>query len=346
MAVREGLLFGMGNPLLDISVHLKENDKFLEKYGLESNNAILAEDKHVPMYKDMCDTYKNEVDYIPGGATQNSIKVAQWLLGVKNATLYMGCIGKDNFGDILEEKTKALGVNTRYQKHDKESTGTCAVLVNGANRSLCAYLAAANCFTKEHLDDEKNWALVENAMYYYIAGFFLTVSPDSIMEIAKHACDKNKTFMMNLSAPFLSQFFKEPLLKALPYVDILFGNETEFGTFAKEQKMETEDLKEIALKVAEMQKENKKRSRMVVITQGDKPTIIAQDGVVKEYPVIELAPEDLVDTNGAGDAFVGGFLAQLVQEKDVDVCVKCGNYAANLIIQRNGCTFPEKPDFK
>jgi hypothetical protein len=32
--------------------------------------------------------------------------------------------------------------------------------------------------------------------------------------------------MMNLSAPFLSQFFKEPMMEAMPYVDILFGNET------------------------------------------------------------------------------------------------------------------------
>lgn len=31
---------------------------------------------------------------------------------------------------------------------------------------------------------------------------------------------------MNLSAPFISQFFKEPLMKVMPYVDILFGNET------------------------------------------------------------------------------------------------------------------------
>jgi len=31
---------------------------------------------------------------------------------------------------------------------------------------------------------------------------------------------------MNLSAPFLSQFFKKPMMEAMPYVDILFGNET------------------------------------------------------------------------------------------------------------------------
>jgi hypothetical protein len=46
-----------------------------------------------------------------------------------------------------------------------------------------------------------------------------------------------------------------------------------------------------------------------------------------------------------GDAFVGGFLAQLVQEKPIEECVRAGCYAANVIIQRSGCTYPEKPDF-
>lgn len=46
------------------------------------------------------------------------------------------------------------------------------------------------------------------------------------MKVAKHASDNNKIFCMNLSAPFISQFFKEPLMEVMPYVDILFGNET------------------------------------------------------------------------------------------------------------------------
>lgn len=39
--------------------------------------------------------------------------------------------------------------------------------------------------------------------------------------------------MMNLSAPFISQFFKDPLMAAMPYVDLLFGNENEAEAFSK-----------------------------------------------------------------------------------------------------------------
>lgn len=62
--------------------------------------------------------------------------------------------------------------------------------------------------------------------FVHFQGFFLTVSPESILKVAKHASENNKIFCMNLSAPFISQFFKEPLMKVMPYVDILFGNET------------------------------------------------------------------------------------------------------------------------
>ncbi len=40
--------------------------------------------------------------------------------------------------------------------------------------------------------------------------------------------------------------------------------------------LQTEDLKEIAIKLAAHTKANEKRSRQVIITQGEKPTLVAQ----------------------------------------------------------------------
>ncbi|CAC5409659.1 E2.7.1.20 [Mytilus coruscus] len=343
-SIKEGILLGYGNPLLDISVNGTE--EFLKKYDLKPDDAILAEDKHKSMYDDMAKTYADHVEYIPGGATLNAIKLAQWLLRVPDATSFFGCIKKDEFGNILEKKSKEIGVNVKFQYTDKESTGTCAVIVTGKNRSMCANLAAANLFTEDHLNNSENWSLVEKAQFYYIAGFPLTVSPPSVLRIAKHSYEKKKTFCMNLSAPFLCQFFKDPMLQTLPYVDILFGNETEAETFAKENNLETTDRKEIAKKLAGWKKENTSKSRVVVITQGEGNVIVAKDDKVTEYPIIPIAADDIVDTNGAGDAFVGGYLSQLVQGKSIEECVRCGNYSANLVIQRSGCTFPEKPSFQ
>ena len=62
------------------------------------------------------------------------------------------------------------------------------------------------------------------------------------------------------------------------------------------------------------------------------------------YPVVALPQEKLVDTNGAGDAFVGGFLSQLVAGKDIPECVRAANWAAHTIIQQSGFTLPATPE--
>ena len=56
------------------------------------NNAILAEEKHVPIYAELIEKYS--VEFIAGGATQNSMRVAQWVAGKPGMTTMIGCIGE------------------------------------------------------------------------------------------------------------------------------------------------------------------------------------------------------------------------------------------------------------
>eukprot|EP00898_Chlorokybus_atmophyticus_P000115 jgi/Chlat1/1103/Chrsp110S01590 len=305
----EGVLLGMGNPLLDISA--VADQALLDKYGVSLNNAILAEKSHLPMYEELSNM--PDVEYIAGGATQNTIRVAQWLLQLPNAASYIGCVGKDEYAAKMRASAVDCGM--------RMPTGTCAVLVVGGERSLVANLSAANCYKSEHLNRPEVWSTVEQARVCYSSGFFITVSPDAMLQV----------YAINLAAPFIMQVppFLSALLELLPYVDF------------------TKDVREIAAKIAAMPKENGSRCRTVVITQGPDNTVVAREGKasVSLYPVILLPKEKLVDTNGAGDAFVGGFLSQLVLGKDTSECVRAGNYAANVVIQRSGCTFPSKPSF-
>uniref|UniRef100_A0A5F5Q047 Adenosine kinase n=1 Tax=Equus caballus TaxID=9796 RepID=A0A5F5Q047_HORSE len=285
-SVRENILFGMGNPLLDISAVVDKD--FLDKYSLKANDQILAEDKHKELFDELVKKFK--VEYHAGGSTQNSIKVAQWMIQQPHkAATFFGCIGIDKFGEILKKKTAEVHVDAHYYEQNEQPTGTCAVCITDDNRSLVANLAAANCYKKEkHLDMEKNWMLVEKARVYYIA---------------------------------------------------------EAATFAREQGFETEDIKEIARKTQALPKVNSKRQRIVIFTQGRDDTIMATGSEVTAFPVLDQNQKEIVDTNGAGDAFVGGFLSQLVSDKPLTECIRAGHYAASVIIRRTGCTFPEKPDF-
>ena len=60
----------------------------------------------------------------------------QWLIKLKNATTYFGCISKDKYGNILSEKALEMGMNVQFQYTDKEPTGTCGVIITGENRSV------------------------------------------------------------------------------------------------------------------------------------------------------------------------------------------------------------------
>ena len=335
---------GMGNPLLDISAEVPQS--VLDKYDVKVDNAILAEEKHMPIYKELADN--DSPQYIAGGATQNSIRVAQWIMtanGKPDNSAYMGCVGVDEFGTKLEECSSADGVKVHYMKDPTTPTGTCAVLVNGGDRSLIANLSAANNFKPSHLETEESRAIYESASVYYCAGFFLTVSVESLVVVAEHSLANGKTFCLNLSAPFIVDFFGDQVATALLYADYLFCNEGEAAAYGKKHGY-GEDLKEVALKIASSEKKDPSRPRTVVFTQGSSSTIVACDGVVTEYAVTPLPKEELVDTNGAGDAFVGGFLAALLAGKDVGGCVEAGHFAARFIIQQSGCTLSKHCEYK
>lgn len=345
-AIKEGVLLGMGNPLLDITATVTEDT--LAKYGLKANNAVLAEEKHIPLYAELVAA---GAEYTAGGATQNSIRVAQWMMQVPGATSFIGAVGADTYSTAMAEGAQKDGVNVQYQATPEHATGTCGVLITGKNRSLVANLSAANHYKIDHLKAPEQWSVVEKASIYYISGFFFTVSPDSMQAVAKHALAEGKTFCCNLSAPFLIEVppFFAALKELLPYVGIYFGNETEAVTLSKAMGWETEDVTEIATKLAQHESQSSK-PRTVVFTQGGDPTVVVvadKNGVVStdSYPVIPIKADDIIDTNGAGDAFVGGFLAGLAAGAEIKDCVSRGNYAANVVIQRSGCTFPVKPTF-
>ncbi|KAJ3076849.1 hypothetical protein HDU98_011710 [Podochytrium sp. JEL0797] len=339
--VQEFTLFGIENPLLDISA--KVNAELLAKYELKANDAILAEDKHKPLYAELVEKFN--VTYGAGGAAQNTLRGAQWLLPAKS-TVYVGAVGKDANADRLREVAAADGLRTEYMVDESLPTGICGVLITGQDRSLVTDLQAANTYKATHLQSKPIWAAVENAKYIYVGGFFLTVSTESANILAKHAAETNKIFAMNLSAPFIPQFFKGPVDDLAPYWDLLFGNESEAAAYAESHGLEIKDIGEIAAHLSQLPKENASRKRTVVITQGSDATIVAIDGVVTKYPVVEVAISKIVDTNGAGDAFAGGYLAGYVLGKDVEECVRAGQYVASEVIQQSGPTYPAVKNFE
>ncbi|RXK42099.1 adenosine kinase [Tremella mesenterica] len=330
------IVISLGNPLLDIQVGPEEGPAYLEKYGLKANDAILAEEKQMPIYDDIV---KNcDVTYVAGGAAQNAARAAAYILP-PNHVAYIGSVGDDDLMRTLSSANAAESVISAYQVQPSPArTGACAVILSNHDRSLCTTLRAAEMFTPSHLATPEISELLSNAKFFYIEGYFLTHGIESALEVAKMASSRGKTVVLNLSAPFIAQFFKVQLDELLPHVDILIGNESEAGAYAEAAGMGSQSLEATALTLAAISKSNPSRSRLVIITQGAQATLVASsspstspsnlkptDPNPKTYPVPPLASEKIIDTNGAGDMFAGGFLGALALGKDLDECIEVGH---------------------
>lgn len=113
-----------------------------------------------------------------------------------NSVMYIGCVGKDKYADILKEACNQAGVHTEYRVDDVQPTGKCGVIITGHNRSMCTHLAAANEYKIDHLKQPHVWSLVEKAQYYYVGGYHLTVCVPAILALAEEAAAKNKVSKM------------------------------------------------------------------------------------------------------------------------------------------------------
>jgi adenosine kinase len=143
-------------------------------------------------------------------------------------------------------------------------------------------------------------------------------------------------FVLNLSAPFIPQFFGVQLQQILPYTDIVICNETEAEAWASATGLAQSDLSSIAKALANQPKANAARPRTVVITHGSESTTVVTANDIenaKIYPVHALSDSEIVDTNGAGDAFAGGFIGAYVTGKSLEECVEAGHKMGSMCVQ-------------
>ncbi|KAI5121838.1 hypothetical protein M0805_003272 [Coniferiporia weirii] len=328
-------LFCLGNPLLDMQV--TNGESLLEKYKLNANDAILAGDEHAGIYDELVQSYKPT--YVAGGASQNAARGAAYILP-PNSVVYTGCVGDDDLAEQLRAANKREGLTDSYLVKKGEKTGACAVVITGHHRSLVTTLRSAEKFELSHLQSPEVAPLVEAAKFFYVEGFFLTHGVESVTYLAKKASEAGKVFVLNLSAPFIPQFFKVQLEQVLPYCDIVIGNESEAESWAAASgQPDKKDLPAVARALALTPKSNLSRPRTVIITQGPESTIVvsAADGAKAEiHPVDALKDEEIVDTNGAGDAFSGGVLGALVTGLSIDEAVKVGHKMGAMCVQLVG----------
>lgn len=247
----------------------------------------------------------------------------------------------------------------RYAYHPQLPTGTCAALIYKEYRTLVAHLGAANVYAPTDLFKPENLDLLRRVKIIYVEGYFLTHSFEVIRQLSEFARERGTALACNVSGVYVCEKFATEIAQVVKCSDIVFGNSQEFRALATALGFSSEiqsSLRNIALAVSgvknncnpagqshrvELQLFNlREQGKLVVITQGNQSVICACGNEVAEYPICPMAESEIVDTTGAGDSFVAGFLTGIFYQKDVGTCVEWGARTAHEIIKQVGCSIP------
>ncbi|KIK71506.1 hypothetical protein GYMLUDRAFT_66705 [Collybiopsis luxurians FD-317 M1] len=327
-------VFCIGHPLIDMQVRHAEN--LITKYNLNPNDAILADEKHEPIYEELVREHK--VVYVAGGAAQNTARGAAYILP-PDSVVFTGCVGDDELAEQLREANRREGVLDVYQVKKGQKTGACAVLVNGHFRSLITSLRVAKDLDDDHLWSPDVAPFIDSARIFYLEGYILTHKPEIAIRLAQRVSQSNKIVVLNLAAPYIPRLFNDQIQEIAPFSDIIISNEAEAEAWATSNlHPEPTNMSSIAKALALLPKANPSPPRIVIITHGSQSTtVVSADNVdnARIYPVQPMK-EEIVDTNAAGDAFAGGFLGAYVLGKTLDVCIETGHKLAAICIGQEG----------
>jgi adenosine kinase len=282
----------------------------------------------------------------PGGAALNSARACNYMLqknGFDGEVAFVGCIGNDESGRILRKCLEDVKMPPCFAVCEETATGRCAVMVKEKERTLCANIGASQKYPTSHL--EAHLDMFKKTPLIYTTGFFITSNDEALKKVCEFASSNNTPLAFNIAAVFLLIIAKDSVMNCIEHADYTFCNEDEASAYGKIFGIDETDRVASAIHMASSKKANTQRPRVSIITQGSAPVIVATcnhdgtDTTIKEYEIPKIPKEKIVDTNGAGDSFVGGFLAALSQGKSVEECVHAGIALSAQVVQRLGCTF-------
>lgn len=268
----------------------------------------------------------------PGGKGSNQA-VASGRAGVD--TLFVGAAGDDAFAAQAREFYRSEKIGCRLARKPSHATGTAAILVNESGQNEIIVALGAN----NHL--KKTDVPAEAVRRARVVVSQLESNLDTAAYVLKTARKAGAITVLN-PAPMRPDF----PAALLEHTDILIPNETEFtALMGLLPQTGCSGFTEETLKaIPEPQLHTLCRSLgipTVIVTLGARGCFVSrEDGFlfIPAYTGIKV-----VDTTGAGDAFVGGFAAGLVKfGGDIAAAARFGNAVAALSVTKFG-TAPAMP---
>jgi len=264
------------------------------------------------------DTSKVDTIALKGGGDAFNVAVNLASLGVKSALATR--IGKDEFGQILTEQAQNAGVDTTMMCGCKLATSSTAVLIQeNGQRSFLSFKGAAHTFTEK---DISNDALKEFDCLYIGSAFDLPALDGMGMANLLKRAQKAKLKTALDTTGEAKDF--QLLRPALAYVNYFLPSIREALSLSRAKSAED---------AARFFHTN--GAKTVIIKMGAEGCLISENGNQLRVPAY---PSKVVDTTGAGDAFVAGFLAACCNGLSLRGCGALGNAAGAECVSKLGAS--------
>jgi 2-dehydro-3-deoxygluconokinase len=237
-----------------------------------------------------------------GGSESN---VAIGLARLGHPVTWISRLGKDDLGDLVARTLTGNGVSVLADREDEAPTGLMLKMRRTTHVSRVAYYRAQSAAT--HLSpDDVPFHLIEAAQLLHVTGITpaLGAGPAAaVMAAVEYARSSDVTVSFDVNyreALWSAQIAGSTLLALLRKSDIVFASQHEAELFSDAP------LQDLPSALSEL------GPREVVIKLGRNGALGWMDGTELRQPAY---PAEQIDPVGAGDAFVAGYLSEVLTDE-------------------------------
>jgi ribokinase len=262
---------------------------------------------------------------VGSGGKGGNQAVAASLLGARTALVAL--VGDDESGRALVADLARAGVATAEVRRTDAPTGTAFVLVAGDGENSIVVAPGANDRLSAEAAGAAVQRLVTPGTVVVTQAEIPAVAVDAVvLAAARLGCRS----VVNL-APYRPM--REELLALC---DPLVLNESEAGGLMGHEVRGVDAARRAVAELAD-------RVRSVVVTVGADGAVVGEGGLVVHVPTEVADRSDVVDTTGAGDAFVGALAAALSAGRRLPDAAAIGVRAGSYAVGRPGAqaSFPD-----
>jgi len=263
-----------------------------------------------------------------GGAPFNAL--CDWArMGVPFPIAAAGCVGKDADGEWILAECKRLNIDTKqlHRLPNAQTSYSEILTESGTGRRTIFHHPGANAAFAP-----KDLKLAESSAKIFFLGFIGLLARMDAADArfgtkgAKLLSEARKAGMITAADVVTDRTGALPGLTkaALPHLDYFFCNEIELEILTGTATRTNGALNKKAIEGAAAELQKLGRGVSVVVHAAEAALALGADGTEVWHGSVKVPSENIVGTNGAGDAFLAGFLAATHEGKTPTECLELG----------------------